>query len=197
MPTDSQPYLVVDSPYEVANWRPLVHWVLTIPHFVVLWALDTVRTVLAVIYWFILLFTGKLNSSLYGAIVMVNRYEARALGFFVGFTEIYPPFDFDTGTRDNGAFTPITLNMPAPPETMDRKRALNVIFAIPHMIVWWLLSIVAMIFAIIAWFAVLFTGKWPVDMRAFLVRLSNYEYRIWTYALMVENDYPKFGLPVA
>jgi len=55
----------------------------------------------------------------------------------------------------------------------------------------------AVVVAIIGWFAVLFTGKWPQGMRGFLVRVSNYYYRVWTYVTMVENKYPKFGLPAA
>ena len=53
-------------------------------------------------------------------------------------------------------------------------------------------------FVLIAgWFAVLFTGRWPEGGRAFLVRLANSYYRVWSYVVMVQNDYPKFGLPAA
>jgi hypothetical protein len=31
-------------------------------------------------------------------------------------------------------------------------------------------------------------------MRGFLVRFSNYYYRVWTHVTMVEVDYPRFGL---
>jgi len=34
-----EPFLVVDSPYETERWRPLVNWVLYIPHAVILYAL--------------------------------------------------------------------------------------------------------------------------------------------------------------
>ena len=55
----------------------------------------------------------------------------------------------------------------------------------------------AAVVAVIAWFAVLFTGTWPQGMRRLLVRVSNYQYRIWSYVTMVDNTYPKFGLPSA
>jgi len=44
------------------------------------------------------------------------------------------------------------------------------------------------------WFAVLFTGAWPDGMRRFLVRYSNYYYRVWSFVVMAEPDYPRFGL---
>ena len=38
--TDSdRRYLVVDSPHELARWRPLVNWVLYIPHAIILYFL--------------------------------------------------------------------------------------------------------------------------------------------------------------
>jgi hypothetical protein len=29
------------------------------------------------------------------------------------------------------------------------------------------------------------------------VRVSNYQFRIWTYVVMADNEYPRFGLPAA
>jgi len=194
---DKQPYLVVDSPYELARWRPLVNWVLYIPHAIILNALQILSRAVFFIYWLMLIFTGKLNSSLYSMVVMYERYNARASGFLVGYSEIYPPFDFGTTSADNDAYPPIRLTLPAVPESVPRSAALNLFKAIPHYIVLAIFFIGAAVVAIIAWFAVLFTGKWPQGMRAFLVRVSNYYYRVWAYVTMVENDYPKFGLPSA
>jgi len=47
---------------------------------------------------------------------------------------------------------------------------------------------------VIGWFAVLFTGAWPQVMSAFLVRVSNYQYRIWAYVTVVDNAYPVLGV---
>jgi Domain of unknown function (DUF4389) len=192
-----QPYLVVDSPYEMARWRPLVNWVLYIPHGILLNALQILSRVVFFVYWLMLVFTGKLHPGLYGMLAMYERYNARAGGFLVGFSETYPPFDFSTNTADNNAYPPIRLTLPAIPESVPRSAALNVLKAIPHYIVLLVYYIGAVAVAVIGWFAVLFTGAWPQDMRAFLVRVSNYQFRIWTYVAMVENDYPKFGLPPA
>ncbi|MDW3212400.1 MAG: DUF4389 domain-containing protein [Ilumatobacteraceae bacterium] len=197
IPTPERDYYVVDSPYEVARWRPLVNWLLYIPHAVISYALRSLAGVVAVIYWLVLLFTGKLNRGLYGVMTLYVRYDARATGFLVGFSETYPPFDFRTGGADNDAYPPITLNLPEPAETGSRKLALNVLLAIPHYVVFIFFGIAAAAVAIAGWFAVLFTGAWPKGMRDFLVRVSNYYYRVWLYAAMVETEYPKFGLSPA
>ena len=40
-------------------------------------------------------FTGKLNGGLYGVMALHERYSQRTNSFLVGFSERYPPFDFD------------------------------------------------------------------------------------------------------
>ncbi len=192
-----QPYLVVDSPYEVARWRPLVNWVLYIPHAIILYGLRILSQVVFFVYWLMLIFTGKLHPGMYGVMVMYERYNARATGFLVGFSETYPPFEFNTDTTDNNAYPPVRLALPAVPESVPRSAALNVLKAIPHYIVLLIYFIGAAAVAVIGWFAVLFTGAWPKGMRDFLVRVNNYYYRVWTYTAMVQNEYPKFGLPSA
>jgi len=190
------PYLVVDSPYELARWRPLVNWVLYIPHAIILYALQVLARAVFVVYWVMFLFTGKLHPGLFGVMAMYERYNARAGGFLCGFSELYPPFDFNTGPADNGAYAPIRLTLPAVPETMpSRGAALNVLKAIPLYFVMIFYVIGAMAVAIAGWFAVLFTSAWPQGMRGFLVRVSNFQFRVWTYVTMVDNEYPPFGLP--
>ncbi len=192
-----QPYLTVDSPCEMERWRPLVNWVLYIPHAVVLYALQILARVVFLVYWVMFLFTGKLHPGMYNVMVMYERYNARASGFLFGFSELYPPFDFAAEAADNNAYPPIRLSLPVPPESVPRSAALNIIKAIPLYIVMYIYFIGAAAVAVIGWFAVLFTGAWPPNMRSFLVRVSNYWFRIWTYVTMVDNEYPPFSLPPA
>jgi len=191
------PYLTVDSPYEVARWRPLVNWVLYIPHAFILSALQVLARTVFVVYWVMFIVTGKQHSGLYGVMVMYERYNIRATGFLLGFSELYPPFDFSVDTADNNGYPAVRLNLPTVPDSVSRSAALNLFKAIPHFIVLMLFFVGAAVVGVIGWFAVLVTGAWPHDMRALLVRVSNYQYRIWAYVTMVENDYPAFGLPPA
>ena len=130
-----QPYLVVDSPYELSRWRPLVNWVLYIPHAIILYALQILGRAVFVVYWLMLVFTGRLHPGLFGVMAMYERYNARAGGFLLGYSETYAPFDFNTNTADNGAYPPVRLTLPAVPESVPRSVALNVLKAIPHYIV--------------------------------------------------------------
>jgi hypothetical protein len=192
-----QPYLVVDSPLELDRWRPLVHWVLYIPHAVILYGLQILARVVFLVYWLMLIFTGTLHPGMYNIMAMYERYNARASGFLVGFSALYPPFDFGADPTDNNAYPPIRLNLPAVPASVPRSAALNVLKAIPLYFVLMFYVIGAAFVALAGWFAVLFTGAWPQGMRSFLVRVSNFQFRVWTYVVMVDNDYPEFGLPAA
>ncbi len=187
-------YLIVDSPYELSRWRPLVNWILFIPHGIILYALQILARAVFFVYWLMLIFTGKLHPGMFGVLAMYERYNARASGFLVGYSETYPPFDFSTDSTDNLAYPPVRLTVPSVPETVPRSAALNIFKAIPHFIVLMFYFIGAAVVALIGWFAVLFSGAWPKGMRDFLVRVANYYLRVWTYVTMVENDYPKFGL---
>ncbi|MDO8391010.1 MAG: DUF4389 domain-containing protein [Actinomycetota bacterium] len=192
-----EPYLIVDSPYAVARWRPLVNWVLFIPHCIILYGLQALSRAVFLVYWVMFLFTGKLHPGLYNVMVMYERYNARTGGFLVGFSEVYPPFDFALDTADNNAYPAVRLTLPVVPESAPRSAALNLLKAIPHYLVLMIYLIGAAAVALVGWFAVLFTGAWPHGMRRFLVRVSNYQYRIWVYVTMVDNTYPKFGLRAA
>jgi hypothetical protein len=192
-PTSSEMF-VVDTSYECANWRPLVNWILYIPHGIILYGLRILASVVGFIYWLVLLFTGKLNPGLYSIMTMYERYNARASAFLFGYSQDYAPFDFNGGPEDNSAYGQIGLSLPVPPETTSRVAALNFLLAIPHYIVLFFFFIGASVVAFIGWFAVLFTGAWPKGMRDFLVKVSNYYYRVWVYVIMVETNYPKFGI---
>lgn len=194
---ERQPYLVVDSPLQVARWRPLVNWVLYIPHAIIASALQTLSQMVFVVYWVMFVFTGRLHGGLYSMMVLYERYNARATGFLVGYSESYPPFDFGTSSIDNNAYPPLRLNLPPVPVAVARSAALNVLKAIPLYLVMVVYMVGALAVAVVGWFAVLFTGKWPAGMRAFLVRVSNFYWRVWTYVTMVDNTYPDFALPPA
>ena len=91
-----------DAPERIANWRPLVHWLLAIPHLLVVEALQSVAQVLAVISWFAILFTGRLPTGIARFQAMYFRYTIRTATYAGFLREEYPPFTLDTTTTDPG-----------------------------------------------------------------------------------------------
>jgi hypothetical protein len=69
--------------------------------------------------------------------------------------------------------------------------------AIPHFIVLVFLSIAAIIVVIIAWFAILFTGRYPRGLFDFVVGVCRWSWRVSGYCfLLVTDKYPPFRLGV-
>ena len=53
--------LEVDTPEKIDNWRPLVQWILAIPHLIIVEVFEAVAFAVAVISWFSIVFTGKVG----------------------------------------------------------------------------------------------------------------------------------------
>jgi len=66
--------------------------------------------------------------------------------------------------------------------------------AIPHMFVLWILSIGAAIIGFIAWWVILFTGKYPREMFDFRVKVMRYQLRVVSRFVNLLDGYPAFGL---
>src|SRR6476660_8168919 len=94
--------LTFDPPEKIANWRPLVAWLLAIPHFIVLYVLGLVAEVVGIISWFGILFTGSLPEGLANVQVMFMRYVLRTYTYAGFLKEEYPPFTFATTAADPG-----------------------------------------------------------------------------------------------
>jgi hypothetical protein len=67
--------------------------------------------------------------------------------------------------------------------------------AIPHYIVLFFLWIAAIVVVIIAWFAILFTGRYPRGMFDFVQGVIRWGVRVVAYAFVLVTDrYPPFSL---
>ena len=185
----------VDHPERITNWRPLVQWLLAIPHYIVLYALGIVSDVVAIIAWFAIVITGRLPEGLAGLQHLYIRYVNRTYSYAAFLREEYPPFTFGTTAQDPGdnpgvrtAFTP---------QLEDRNRltvAFRIILVIPQIIVLVVLGIAAWVAVIIGVFVVLFTGQWPAGLRDFVVGVFRWSTRVNAYLLLLTDEYPPFSL---
>jgi hypothetical protein len=69
------------------------------------------------------------------------------------------------------------------------------LLAIPHYIVLFVLVIGAVFAVIIAWFAILFTGRYPRGLFDYVVGVGRWSLRVEAYAFLLLTDrYPPFSL---
>jgi hypothetical protein len=178
----------------ITRWRPLVQWLLAIPHLMIALALRSLRQVLTLISFFTVLFTKRIPRPIFDAIVMTYRYEWRAVSYAFFMHEDYPPFDFDLSSEDDGMEPHSSLRL-AYPEHLERWKPLYKWFlAIPHFAVLVALAIVASVGLLAGLIAVLVTGQYPEGIRDFLVGAFRYGVRVEAYVGFLTDRYPPFSL---
>src|SRR6185503_15351504 len=80
------------------------------------------------------------------------------------------------------------------PEHLSRwKIFVKWLFAIPQFIIVYLLQAVNSVIIFIAFFAVLFTKKWPRGMFDFSLQIQRWTFNTYAYALvLLRDEYPPF-----
>lgn len=116
------------------------------------------------------------------------RFVMRVASFMMLLRDEYPSTDEEQAVH---------LDIPYP-DAKALSRGLPLVkwfLAIPHLIVLSFLGIAVWVCVIIAWFAILFTGKYPESLREFVVGFLRWDLRVAAYAFLLTTDiYPPFTL---
>ena len=120
----------------------------------------------------------------------LSRFSARVTAYFALLTDEYPStveeqrvhldFDYpDDVERDLNRWLPLV----------------KWFLAIPHFIILFFLWIGAFVVVIVAWFAIVFTGRYPRGLFDFVVGVGRWTMRVYAYAfLLITDRYPPFTL---
>jgi hypothetical protein len=112
------------------------------------------------------------------------------VGAYLGLlTDVYPSTDEEQSVH-------IEIPYPDAPKHLNRWLPLVKWFlAIPHYIVLCFLGIAAFVCVVVAWFAILFTGRYPRGLFDFVVGVTRWGLRVSAYAFLLATDlYPPFSL---
>ena len=144
--------------------------------------------VIAIISWFAIVFTGRQPRGLWDFTNFFMRWRANAVAYMALLRDEYPPFGPGDGSY------PASFSVAGFPETRDRLSAgLRLIYAIPQIIVLVFLGIAWGVTVIIAWFAILFTGRYPEGLYTFGVGYMRWSLRVEAYLLLMRDEYPPFS----
>jgi uncharacterized protein DUF4389 len=117
------------------------------------------------------------------------RFENRVFAYLGLLDDRYP----STDERQS-----VALEFPYPDAKQGLNRWLPIVkwlLAIPHYIVLVFLGLAAIVCVIIAWFAILFTGRYPRGLFDFVVGVMRWGNRVTAYAfVLVTDQYPPFRL---
>ena len=118
-----------------------------------------------------------------------NRFGTRVGAYLALLTDAYP------STEDEQS---VHLDLDYPDAEKDLNRWLPLVkwlLAIPHYVVLFFLAIGAVIAVVIAWFAILFTGRYPRALFDYVVGVGRWALRVQAYAFLLLTDtYPPFTL---
>ena len=119
----------------------------------------------------------------------LQRFVNRVAVYFALMDDRYPSTDERQGVR---------LDFPYPDAQRDLNRWLPLVkwfLAIPHYLVLLVLYIGAFFVVIAAWFAILFTGRFPRGLFDYLVGVGRWHNRVTAYAFTLVTDrYPPFQM---
>ena len=119
----------------------------------------------------------------------LTRFSIRVSAYLALLRDEYPSTDDEQAVH---------VELPYPDAMRELNRWLPLIkwlLAIPHYIVLGLLGIAVVFCVIIAWFAILFTGRYPRALFDFVVGVFRWGLRVAAYAFLLTTDrYPPFSL---
>ena len=121
--------------------------------------------------------------------VQLLRFEARVCSYLLLLRDEYPSTDEEQAVHLEAGY---------PDVRRDLNRWLPLVkwfLSLPHYIVLVFLIIGVVVAAIIAWFAILFTGRYPRGLFNYVVGVMRWGYRVTAYAFLLNTDkYPPFEL---
>jgi len=119
----------------------------------------------------------------------LTKFGARVAAYIDLLTDVYPSTDEEQAVH-------IEIAYPDAKKELNRWLPLVKWFlAIPHCIILAFLWIAAIVCVVIAWFAILFTGRYPKGLFNFVVGVYRWSLRVAAYACLLTTDrYPPFAL---
>ncbi|MDQ7843437.1 MAG: DUF4389 domain-containing protein [Armatimonadota bacterium] len=178
----------VQYPARLSRGLIFVKWLLAIPHFLILNALGNFQGAITLLAFFAILFTRRYPPTLFQFYVKAARWAANVVAYFGLFSDDYPPFDWEAG-----CYPPVTFEVDYPQQLSRWMIFVKWLLALPHYVVLAVLYVVGIFAWLIAWFAILFTGRFPRGLFDFLVGLLRWSFRVGAYVLLLRDEYPPFS----
>ena len=135
-----------------------------------------------------ILFRHKYPRWWFDFMLALSRFSARIGAYLLLLRDEYPSTDEHQAVHLDIAYPDVTaLNRVLP--------LFKWLLAIPHYIVLSLLSVAALVIAVVSWVAILVTGEQPKWAFEFLEGLMRWGWRVTAYAFLLTTDrYPPFSL---
>ena len=149
--------------------------------------LGFIAGILAIVSWFTIMISREHIAGIRAYTRFYVRWRVRALSYLMLLQDQYPPL--------GDAPYPATTTIVDPDGERDRLSVgLRIFLAIPHFIVLVFLMTAFWLTTIVAWFAIIFTGRYPRGLYQFGVGALQWLIRVECYMLLLVDEYPPFAM---
>jgi hypothetical protein len=163
-----------------------------IPHGFLLGVVGIWYSIIEFVKFWVVLFTGRFPESMFEFQLRYQRWYLRVYATMMNLVDGYPAF-YPRGTSET-----VKLEAARPEKVNQGMVLVRVLFGwlyvgIPHGICLYGRLIATMVLAFLAWWAVLFTGKYPERWHAFNVGTFRWAVRLVHYFGYFTDTYPPFS----
>ena len=167
----------------------LFRLVLIIPIVIILAIISSYAEALSLAVGLLILFREKYPKWWFDWNVGITKFTYRIVAYGLLMRDEYPSTDDDQAVK---------VDIPYPDVKKDLNRWMPLfkwILVIPHLIVLLFIFIAVVVCSVFAWFAILFTGKYPKVIFDFVEGFLRWSLRVNAYAILLTSDeYPPFRL---
>lgn len=179
--------LRVDDDLRRSRLRVFFRIPLVIPHLLWLEAWTFAALVVVVFNWVATLFAGRSEEDVHSFIGRYVRYQTHIYAYLYLVADPWPRFSGKPGTY------PVDLELD-PPSPQNRLVTLfRVVLVIPAYAFTAVLSTVAQVIAVIAWFVCLALGRMPKGMRDLTAYCLRYQAQTSAYLFLLTSRYPSLA----
>jgi Domain of unknown function (DUF4389) len=157
---------------------------LAIPHYVwlMLWSIAVFFAV--VVAWFAALFTAQIPEGIHNFLTRYLRYYTHVSAFVVLAANPFPGFTGEAGSY------PVDLAVDARARQNRWKTAFRIVLVLPAAFVSGALGGTLLAAAFLGWFAALFTGRMPRNLRQAQLLALRYSAQVSGYLMLLTDRYP-------
>lgn len=174
-----------EIPDQHSRLKTLLRLFLAIPHLIVLSILGYAVNVTSFLAWLLTVILGRQPQPLWAFHRFYLQWYANLSAYVLLMRDEYPPFGREP--------YPVVYEVEYP----ESQNRLTVFFrwllVIPQLIVLMFVGIVAGILVLLAWFAILITGRFPQGFQNFVAGYFRWFARVYAYAFLLRDEYPPFG----
>jgi hypothetical protein len=165
---------------------------IALPHYFLMFFVGIWSAIISFVTFWVVLFTGRFPESMFNFQVAFQSWGLRVSASLSNLVDGYPAF-FPGGKSDT-----VSLVVPRPEKVNRGLVILRLLFGaiyvgVPHGICLFGRLIATAVLQFLAWWAVLFVGRYPAQWHAFNVGTSRWSTRVNLYLGYFTDAYPPFS----